>query len=163
MKRSIYPLALILSFLMVSCGGEEKKKEDKFTYQTQKESTSGTTAKETSSTPIDMDNQGIGPISDFSFEDGIDNELAATGEALFKAKCTACHKPVQKFIGPGMKDIYERRNPTWVMNILLNPDEMLQKDPIAKALLEEYNGVLMINQNLTEDEARAISEYFRTL
>jgi outer membrane protein OmpA-like peptidoglycan-associated protein len=40
---------------------------------------------------------------------------------------------------------------------------MLQKDPIAKALLKEYTNALMINQNLSEDEAKAVAEYLRTL
>ena len=51
----------------------------------------------------------------------------------------------------------------WVMNMLLNPAEMLKKDPIAIALLKEYNNIMMLNQNLTNDEARSISEYLRTL
>jgi len=62
-----------------------------------------------------------------------------------------------------MKGIYERRSPEWVMNMLLNPAEMLKQDPIAKALLEEYNNVMMLNQNLSQEEARSISEYLRTL
>ena len=69
----------------------------------------------------------------------------------------------RKLIGPAMKGIYERRSPEWVMNMLLNPAEMLKKDPIAIALLKEYNNVMMLNQNLTEDETRAIAEYFRSL
>jgi len=48
------------------------------------------------------------------------------------------------------------------MNMILNPDEMVQKDPIAKALLAEYLSP-MANQNLTEEQARAVLEYFRTL
>jgi len=62
-----------------------------------------------------------------------------------------------------MKGIYERRSPEWVMNMILNPTEMLKQDPIAIALLKEYNNVLMLNQNLTNEEARSISEYLRTL
>ena len=49
------------------------------------------------------------------------------------------------------------------MNMILNPTEMLQKDPTAMSLLKEYNNVMMLNQNLTEDETRAIAEYFRSL
>jgi hypothetical protein len=49
------------------------------------------------------------------------------------------------------------------MNMILNPEEMLQKDPLAKALFMEFNGQLMTDQQLTVDEARAILEYFRTL
>ena len=45
----------------------------------------------------------------------------------------------------------------------LNPEEMVNNDPIAKKLLVEFNGAPMANQNLTEDEARAVVEYFRTL
>jgi hypothetical protein len=40
---------------------------------------------------------------------------------------------------------------------------MVQKDPMAKKLLMEFNGSPMANQNLTEDDARAVLEYFRTL
>ena len=49
------------------------------------------------------------------------------------------------------------------MNMILNPDVMVNEDPLAKDLLMEFNGSPMANQNLTEDEARAILEYFRTL
>ena len=62
-----------------------------------------------------------------------------------------------------MQRIYERRSPEWVMNMLLNPTEMLKQDPIAIALLKEYNNVMMLNQNLSEKEARAIAEYLRSL
>jgi hypothetical protein len=47
------------------------------------------------------------------------------------------------------------------MNMILNPDGMLKADPIAKALYEEYNGAIMLNQNLSEEDARAIAEYLR--
>ncbi len=62
-----------------------------------------------------------------------------------------------------MQGIYERRHPAWVLNMLLNPTEMLEKDPIAMALLKEYNNVIMLNQNLSQEEARSIAEYLRTL
>ncbi|MFD0863422.1 c-type cytochrome [Sungkyunkwania multivorans] len=154
-------LTSIIVVTFIACGGKEEKK-GKFEYQSKKE-TKKVPPKVTSTTPVDMDNQGIGPIKDFSFEEQIDKDLATKGEGIFKVKCIACHKAAERFIGPPMKDIYERRNPTWVMNIMLNPDEMLEKDPIAVALLKEYNGVKMINQQLTEEEARALAEYFREL
>ena len=69
----------------------------------------------------------------------------------------------RKLIGPAMKGIYERRSPEWVMNMLLNPAEMLKKDPVAIALLKEYNNIMMLNQNLSNEEARSITEYLRTL
>lgn len=108
-----------------------------------------------------MSNKGIGPISSVTMGE-IDADLAATGEVEFKAKCTACHKISKRHIGPGLKGVTQRRSPEWIMNMILNPEEMVQNDPIAKQLLIDYNGAPMANQNLTEDEARAILEYFRT-
>ncbi len=69
----------------------------------------------------------------------------------------------QRMIGRAKKGVYERRSPEWVMNMMLNPNGMLKDDPIAKALLKEYNNAIMLNQNLTEDEARDLAEYLRTL
>jgi hypothetical protein len=49
------------------------------------------------------------------------------------------------------------------MNMILNPDQMVKEDPLAKDLLLEFNGSPMANQGLTEEQARAVLEYFRTL
>ncbi len=110
-----------------------------------------------------MDNIGVGPIKSAISLGDLDEGLAQQGEEIFKAKCTACHKTTKKFIGPAPKGIFERRNPTWVMNMILDPEQMVKKDPIAKKLLMEYNGSPMANQNLSKEDARAIVEYFRTL
>ena len=84
------------------------------------------------------------------------------GETVFKAKCTACHKISKKFVGPALKGLTQRRSPEWIMNMAMNPEEMIQKDPIAMQLLIDFNGAPMANQNISEDEARALLEYFRT-
>ena len=49
------------------------------------------------------------------------------------------------------------------MNMILNPEQMVKEDPLAKELLIEFNGSPMANQGLTEEDARAVLEYFRTL
>ena len=110
-----------------------------------------------------MTNKGIGPITSITLATEIDTELASAGEEVYNQMCTACHKADVRYIGPSPTGILERRSPEWIMNMILNPVEMVEKDPIAKALLIEYNGAPMANQNLTEDQARAILEYFRTL
>ena len=71
--------------------------------------------------------------------------------------------PDKKFIGPAPKGIFERRSPEWIMNMILNPENMIQNNQEAKELLAEFNGAPMANQNLTQEEARAVLEYFRTL
>ena len=89
--------------------------------------------------------------------------MAITGKAIYEAKCTACHKPTEVFVGPPQKGVLDRRSPEWVMNMILNPVEMQEKDPIAKALVKEFNGAAMVDMNLTEEEARQVLEYIRTI
>ena len=152
---------LTLTLFVISCGEKKEEKKDSFEInRTKKEEASKDVSE---GVPVDLNNKGIGPITSMVFGDDIDTELAAQGEAKFNAICIACHMVDQRMIGPAMEGIYERRSPEWVMNMILNPDGMLKEDPIAKALLKEYNNAIMLNQNLTEEEARAIAEYLRTL
>ncbi len=106
-----------------------------------------------------MSNKGIGPVSSVSIGD-LDNAMAEKGKGIFEAKCTACHDIATKKIGPALKDVTKRRTPEWIMNMILNPGEMTQKDPIAKELLGTY-AAPMSNQSLSQDEARAVLEFFR--
>ena len=158
-KKSSYLLILVLGmFFLNSCGGD-KNDTSKTTTSHQKEVEKPVVKK----TVDPMDDRGVGPVKELTLPAEIDQEMAAKGKDLYKAKCTACHKAEKKFIGPAPKGIFERRNPAWVMNMILNPDVMIVENEAAKKLLMEFNGSPMANQNLSEDEARAIVEYFRTL
>ncbi len=144
--KSIYTLSALVLLLLASCSNGA----------TSNESDEGT--------PSDpMENKGIGPITSLALADEIDADMASEGQVVYEQMCTACHKAEKNFIGPSPKGILERRSPEWVMNMILNPEEMISKDPIAKALLMEYNGAPMANQNLSEEQARQVLEYFRTL
>lgn len=152
---------LALGALIASCGGKKEEKKDGFEVSRTKTEDTKTQSKE--GVPVDLDNKGVGPIKDLEFPEEINDEMAARGKAKFDAICVACHMIDQRMIGPALKGVYDRRSPEWVMNMILNPDGMLKEDPIAKALLKEYNNAIMLNQNLTEDEARDVAEYLRTL
>lgn len=160
-------LSLLLICFLVSCGNSEKKKDD--TSKTKTESTSGkgenreVKYEKVDGVAVDMENKGVGPIQSLTLPDEIDQDMADKGKEIYDINCLACHKPDVKFIGPAPKGVLERRSAEWVMNMILNPEKMVKEDPIAKQLLVEYNGSPMANQGLTEDEARAILEYFRTL
>lgn len=104
---------------------------------------------------------GIGPIKEELQLGAIDNALVEKGSEIFKLKCTQCHKIEKKYIGPPLECVTERRSPAWIMNMILNPEEMVKKDPIAKKLIGEYSAP-MANQNLTVEEARALLEFLRT-
>ena len=107
--------------------------------------------------------KGIGPITELIIDSTIDDQLVNDGKVIFEAKCTMCHKSTnEKAIGPGLAGIYTRRTPEWIMNMILNPMEMTQKDSLAKDLLSVYMSQ-MADNNLTQAEARSVLEYLRTL
>ncbi len=110
-----------------------------------------------------LSNKGIGPISKVVFEEEVNIQMSNSGEKLFNQLCTSCHMINEDYIGPAMSGILERRSPEWIMNMILNPIQMLEEDSIAIELLEKYNFEYMYNQNLLEEEAREILEYFRII
>ena len=59
--------------------------------------------------------------------------------------------------------VTKRRSPEWIMNMIMNPQEMIKQDPIAKQLLIESNMAMMANQNISQEDARALLEYFRKI
>lgn len=161
-------LMLFTVVFLISCGGGEKKpttttKANKAAVKKTPETKATTKAVSTNGDVIDLDNIGIGPIKSVTLAATIDQSMADNGQQIFKNKCTACHRTTKKFIGPNPTGILERRSPEWVMNMILNPGEMVQKDPIARQLLIQFNGSPMANQNLTQEDTRAVLEYFRTL
>ncbi|MDT0554237.1 c-type cytochrome [Urechidicola vernalis] len=147
-------IVAILALVVTSCGGDKKKVEYPVKSKTKTEAAAP--AKKVDP----MTDKGIGPVTSITLGE-LDQAMVTEGEQIFKAKCSACHKISKRFIGPGMKGVTERRTPEWIMNMILNPEEMVQKNQIAMDLLKEYNAP-MANQSLTEDEARKILEYFRT-
>lgn len=106
---------------------------------------------------------GVGPVKEIKIENGKFDETKITmGKTSFEQKCVTCHKIDEKLIGPALKGITKRRKPEWIMNMMLNPVEMVKDNQTAAALFMEYK-VPMTNQNLTQDEARNILEYFRSI
>lgn len=103
---------------------------------------------------------GIGPVRSVTLAE-VDAALAAAGEELFTIKCSACHKMGERYVGPALADVTTRRSPAYIMNMIMNPQEMIEKHPEAKKLFAEFM-TPMANQNLTEADARAVLEYLRT-
>ena len=165
-----YCLLFTMGLLIVGCGGKDKEeKKEGFSVERSKSTTEKPeeTTAATNATPaserVDLENKGVGPIKSLTLDAEIDEAMAKKGEEIYNQMCLACHRVGKKFIGPAPDGILERRSPEWVMNMILNPEVMVKEDPLAKDLLVEFNGSPMANQGLTEDQARAVLEYFRTL
>jgi len=144
-KRFQRLLALCcMGLFLANCGGGKQEAEDEIP-------------------DVDpMTNLGIGPVKSLELGE-LDQTMADEGKKLYDAKCTACHNIKTKMIGPPQAGVLDRRTPEWVMNMIINPSEMIKKDPTARHLLKEYNNVPMTEQGVTEEEARKILEYFRTM
>jgi mono/diheme cytochrome c family protein len=139
-----------------ACGGSSEKEKGKFAPPPPAKPLTYEEA------VADWKNQkGLGPIREVELGE-FDEALAKKGEEIYALKCTACHAPDKEKLGPAPVGVLERRTPEWIMNMILNPEQMALKDPIARGLLMKYNTV-MANQGLTEEDARAVLEYFRTL
>ena len=141
-------LILATALTLAACGGDSSSTD----APASDDAASSETSAPASDLPI-QEAMDLGPV---------DATLAAQGEEIYTTRCTTCHKMDERYIGPALAGLMDRRSPEWVMNMILAPDKMIASDPEAQALLAEYN-VPMTNQNLTQDEARAVLEYLRQL
>jgi mono/diheme cytochrome c family protein len=104
--------------------------------------------------------QGIGPIRNMDLGP-VDPDLAAIGEEAFATKCSACHKLEERYVGPQLGSVLSHRRPEFVMNMILNANEMVQRHPEVQALLAQYYTPMPV-QVTDQEEARAILEYLRS-
>jgi cytochrome c551/c552 len=86
---------------------------------------------------------------------------AADGEALFKANCASCHKPLEKYVGPALKGAREREPyKGWVYKWIANTTTMVNTDPYAKKLKDEMGGVVMTPfPDLSKEDIDAILDW----
>ena len=156
MKRKIITTLCLLSIIVIvgACGGSGEQSST----ETTTDQPTGETADASTYDPTrgegkhDATNVVVGPI---------DEAMASKGKSISDTKCLSCHKTTdERLVGPGWKGVTERKAPHWIMNFITNPDPMIDKDPEVQAQLELCL-VRMPNQNLKDDEARAIVEYMR--
>ncbi len=149
MKYLLYSLAL---FGMVACSTGDDPASDA--------SSASSTTPGNGLSAFEQEH-GIGPITQqFDYGD-IDPAMVERGKAIFDSKCMSCHKFGDRYVGPDLAQVTETRSGAYIMNMILNPAEMVQKHPEARAKLAEYMTPMPF-QNVTEEEARDILEYLRS-
>lgn len=105
--------------------------------------------------------RGAGKFTNVQVAATLDAKMAELGKKVYDLKCASCHKlSDEKLVGPGWKGVTGRHTAEWIMNFSTNPDEMLQKDAKAQAMLEICL-VKMPNQNLSDDDVRHVYEFMR--
>ena len=153
MKKTLILAGIVA--LMYACSGDTEKKEPAA------ESTSAASDLMSEEKKAANDKRGIGKFTEVKLDPALDAKMAADGNGIYDVKCAACHKLTkERVVGPGWAGVTQRRAPEWIMNFSTNTDEMLNKDPEAQAMLEICM-VRMPNQNLSDDDARAVLEFMR--
>lgn len=152
MKKLIVILAASVAF--AACGGGKSGKDAAADPYDAKKTT------ETGNPSYDP-NRGEGKFTKVDVPATLDAAMAATGEKTYSVKCSSCHKLTdEKLVGPGWKGVTGRHTPEWIMNFATNTDAMINKDPKVQAMLEICL-VRMPNQNLGDEDARALYEFMR--
>ncbi|MFN8244463.1 MAG: c-type cytochrome [Ferruginibacter sp.] len=153
MKKLFFTGFLALSLaVLYSCGGGNSNAGT---------ASSGKTETTANGNPAYDPNRGEGKFTKVDVTPGLNTAMAETGSKVYSVKCQSCHKLTdEKLVGPGWKGVTSRHAAEWIMNFITNTDEMLNKDPKAQAQLEICL-VRMPNQNLNDEEARAIYEFQR--
>jgi mono/diheme cytochrome c family protein len=145
--RAFWSGAILAAF---ACGGDAPATDDPSPDDS---GTDGLTA-------VELE-QGIGPVRDLELG-ALDAALAVEGEALFTTKCSACHKIEERYVAPALGDVLARRRPEFVMNMMLNANEMVQEHPTVQELLAEFYTPMPV-QITEREQARAILEYLRSV
>ncbi len=105
---------------------------------------------------------GVGPVKKVELGP-IDSKMVAEGKKLFNNKCSVCHELKQKKVGPPLQNITKERTPEFIMNLLLNTQQMQQDDPAVKQLMKDYNNLPMPDPSVDREQARSILEYLRSV
>lgn len=150
-RRWLSALTLAGLVGLAGCGGGEKAPPA---------SSSTPAASGNDLTPFQLEN-GIGPITAPIVLGPIDEEQVEEGKTQFEAKCSACHKLGERYVGPPLGGVLEKVTPAFAMNMILNPVEMYTRHPVVKELLGQYM-TQMPDLGLTQEQARAVVEYLRT-
>lgn len=105
--------------------------------------------------------KGIGVIRNVALANPLELDKVERGRAIYQAECKSCHTlDDQRTVGPGWKDITQRRKPEWIMNMVTNVDVMLDNDEEALKLLESC-GTRMRVETMSISDARDVLEFMR--
>lgn len=152
-KNILFAILSGTIFFAVACNSSSNNSKESTTDSS---SGSSSTATNEGSNP-----KGVGKYTNVQLTHPLDEKMVAEGQNVYNVKCSSCHKLTdEKLVGPGWKGVTDRRTPEWIMNFVTNTEEMIEKDTAAQNLLEVCL-VKMPNQNLSEQDARAVLEFQR--
>jgi len=108
---------------------------------------------------------GMRPRRGKSYADAPEVPRESRGAYLYRTRCSSCHSigGGDDPLGPDLVDVTQRRDPRWLKRWLAEPDRMLEEgDPIALELFQRYNGIVMPNLRLDEEDVAALIDFMDT-
>ena len=154
-RKNFFAMALSSClFIAAACNSSDSNTQSGDAATTDNSAGSGTATEGTNP-------KGIGPIKNVELTHPLDEKMVAEGKNITDVKCGSCHKMTdERLVGPGWKGVTDRRTPEWIMNFIVNTEEMVEKDTAVQRMLEVCL-VKMPNQGLSETDARNVLEYMR--
>ena len=142
--RSLLSAAWLMAaaIILASCGGSAGEESEESVFDVKKEKAV------------------YGKVTHVDVGPGIDAQMATGGLDGFDTKCSGCHKYDERFVGPALGDVADRRPPEYIMNMILDTETMIENDDTVKCLLQEFL-TRMPNQNVNEKDARNVLEHLR--
>ncbi len=104
---------------------------------------------------------GIGPVTEDIQLAAVDPARAASGLDIFVKKCATCHYLDHKKTGPMLRDVTKRRSPEYVLNQILNPEQMGKLHPDGRKLVAQYAQFMTI-QGITRENAEDLLHFLRS-
>lgn len=88
---------------------------------------------------------------------------SAQGQEAYQTMCAMCHTlGGGRLVGPDLLGVHERRSEEWIIRFVQHSQEMIAEgDADAVAISEEYLGMVMPDQPLSDDEVRGIIAFIR--
>lgn len=121
------------------------------------------------STSAEEKGSGPAPVVSVNPDFKVDAVKAEAGGDVYRTKaCFVCHTlgsftngEGARGTAPDLGGVVERRDIEWIKRFLTDTEKMLESDPIANALLEQYLRQRMPNMRLTEEQIENLTHYLQ--
>jgi len=89
------------------------------------------------------------------------SSTAQNGEAVFKQSCAMCHSVGKgRLVGPDLKGVTSKRSEDWLLKWTKSSQSLIKSgDADAKAIFDEFGGVAMPDQSLSDADIKSIFAY----
>jgi cytochrome c oxidase cbb3-type subunit III len=89
---------------------------------------------------------------------------AVQGKKIYDSNCAVCHSIDADVVGPGLKDVHERRGDEWLVKFIKNSQALIQSgDKDAVAVYEQFKKMPMpaFEGSLSDEDITHVIAYIK--